>query len=66
MIGSRAHNAHSDPISFIPAGKTVDNINPIPRVKIVNGTLSIDFPDLVVGSAMRANGSAARDDSKGS
>ena len=46
MIRSGANDANVDAIPFVPSCKTVDDVNSIPGVKVVDSALSIDFPDL--------------------
>ena len=46
MIGSRADHADANPVALIPASESIDNIDAISGVQIVNGTFAIDTPDL--------------------
>ena len=47
MIGTRADNSHVDSVSLVPACISIDNVDPIARVEVVNGPFSIDSPDLI-------------------
>src|SRR5262249_15243164 len=42
VIGARTDDPHPDTILRIPAGKTVETIEPLARVQIVNRSLAID------------------------
>jgi hypothetical protein len=46
MIGAGADDANINSISLIPAGETINHVNAVSGVKIVNRTLSVDSPDL--------------------
>ncbi len=46
MVRPGADDAHMDPITFVPTGKAINNIDPISGVEIINRTLSVDSPDL--------------------
>jgi hypothetical protein len=51
MVGASAHHANAYPVTLIPAGISVDDIDAIPSVEVVNGTFTVDAPDLEVLSA---------------
>ena len=52
MVGSGADNSNIDPIAFVPAGITVNHINTVSGVQIINCTFPVDFPHLsYAGSA---------------
>lgn len=46
VISARADDAHADPVALIPACKAVDDVDAIPGVEVVDGTLAVDAPDL--------------------
>ena len=46
MICSGANHANVDAIPLIPTGKAIYDVNAIPGVQVVDGSFSIDFPDL--------------------
>jgi hypothetical protein len=48
MVGARADNADTDPVLFVPASIAVDDVDAVAGVEVVDGTLSVDFPDLGV------------------
>lgn len=48
MVGSGAYNADAYSVALIPTSVTVDNIDAIPSVEVVNGTLAVDTPDLSI------------------
>lgn len=46
MVGSGADDADIDAVSLIPSCEAVDDVDAIPCVQVVDGALSVDFPDL--------------------
>lgn len=46
MISTGADDANIDPVSFIPTGEAIDDINSVPGIQIVDGAFSVDFPHL--------------------
>ena len=46
VVGASADNAHSDPVLLVPSRKTVNDVDSVSGVEVVNGTLAVDFPDL--------------------
>ena len=46
MVGAGADHANIDPVLLIPSRKTVDDVDTIASVQVVDSTLSVDFPDL--------------------
>lgn len=46
MVGTCADNADVYPVALIPASETVDNVDAIPRVEVIDGTLSVNAPNL--------------------
>ena len=59
MVGSSTDDADADPIPFIPASKTVDDIDAISRIQVVDSSLAIDFPSLLnpdVRKGLKMNG----------
>jgi hypothetical protein len=46
MIGASAHHSDAYPVALIPSGKSIDDIDAVPGVEVVNGTLTVNTPDL--------------------
>jgi hypothetical protein len=46
MIGASAHHTDAYPVALVPAGVSVDDIDAVPGVEVVNGTFAVDPPDL--------------------
>jgi len=46
VVGAGAHDAHADTVALIPAGESVNDIDAVPGVEVVDGTLTVDAPDL--------------------
>jgi hypothetical protein len=46
VIGAGAHHSDAYPVALIPSGKSIDDIDAVPGVEVVNGTLTVDTPDL--------------------
>lgn len=47
MVCSGADNSHVDAILLVPSCETIDNIDSIPGIQVVDSTFSVDFPDLL-------------------
>jgi hypothetical protein len=47
MVGTRADNTNVDAVALVPAGETIDNIDTVASVEVVDSTLAVDTPDLV-------------------
>jgi hypothetical protein len=50
MVGTSADHADTYPVALIPSRVSIDNIDAIPGVEVVNGTLTVDAPDLKIVS----------------
>ncbi|GAA5230934.1 hypothetical protein GCM10025794_35450 [Massilia kyonggiensis] len=48
MVGACADDTDTDAVSFIPAGITINNIDAVTSVEVVNSTLTVDAPDLMI------------------
>lgn len=48
MVGSRANNADFDAVFWVPACITIKDIDKIPSVEVVDGTLAVDFEGVFV------------------
>jgi hypothetical protein len=48
MVGASAHDTNAYPVALVPAGESIDDIDAIPGVEVINGTLTVDAPDLEV------------------
>jgi hypothetical protein len=46
MVGAGADDANADAVLLVPSRVTVNDVDPIPRVEVVNSTLAVDLPDL--------------------
>lgn len=53
MVGTGADDPDADPVSLIPAGKAVDDVDAVARVEIVDSAFAVDAPDLNGVSAVR-------------
>jgi hypothetical protein len=49
VVGAGADDAHADPVLLIPAGVTVDDVDAVAGVEVVDSTLTVDLPYLEVG-----------------
>lgn len=48
MVGAGADNADVDAIALVPAGEAIDNVDAVAGVQVVDGTLTVDPPDLCI------------------
>jgi hypothetical protein len=46
MVGASADDSYAYPVTLVPAGKSIDNVDAFPGVEVVNGTFAVDAPDL--------------------
>lgn len=46
MVSAGAHNADTDAVTLVPAGVSINDINAVPCVEVIDGTFSVDSPDL--------------------
>ena len=46
MVSTSADNSYAYPVTLIPASKSVNDVDAVPGVEVVNGTLTVDAPDL--------------------
>ena len=49
MVRSCADDSDVDSVAFIPSSKTIDDVNAIPCVQVIDSAFSVDFPDLTQG-----------------
>jgi hypothetical protein len=54
MVGASTHDTDAYPVTLVPAGKSIDDIDAVPGVEVVNGALAVDAPDLESQSVNRA------------
>lgn len=47
VVGTSADNADVDPVALVPSGETIDDIDAASGVEVVDGTFSVDTPDLL-------------------
>lgn len=48
VVGTRADDADLDLVLLVPSCETVDNVDAIPGVEVIDGTLTVNLPDLQV------------------
>lgn len=48
MVGASADDTNADTVLLIPSGVTVNNVDAVSSVKVVDGTLAVDLPDLEI------------------
>jgi len=46
MVGTSTDNTDADSVALVPSGVTIDNVDAVSRVKVVDGTFAVDFPHL--------------------
>jgi hypothetical protein len=46
VVCTSAHDSDLDPVLLVPSCKTVDDVDAISGVEVVDGTFSVDSPDL--------------------
>jgi ACT domain-containing protein len=46
MVGAGADDTDTDPVALIPTGETVDNVDTVAGVEVIDSTLTVDTPDL--------------------
>ena len=46
VVGTSANNSDLDPVALIPAGETIDNVDAVAGVEVVDSALAVDTPDL--------------------
>jgi hypothetical protein len=46
MVGTGADNSDVDAVPLVPAGVAINDVDSVPGVEVVDGTFSIDLPDL--------------------
>jgi hypothetical protein len=47
MVRASANHSYAYPVALIPASESIDDVDAVPGVEIVDGTLTVDAPDLV-------------------
>lgn len=48
MVGTSANNTNVDAVAGVPAGETVDDVDAVAGVEVVNGTLAVNSPYLSI------------------
>jgi hypothetical protein len=51
VICAGADNADAYPVALVPTGKSIDDIDAVPGVEVVNRTFAVDTPDLIMSLA---------------
>jgi hypothetical protein len=46
MVGAGADHAHVDPVALIPASISIDDVDAVAGVEVIDRTFSVDEPDL--------------------
>ena len=46
MVGTSADNTDVDAVALVPAGETIDNVDAVAGVQVVDSTLAVDTPHL--------------------
>ena len=46
MVGARADNADADTVALIPASESIDNVDAVSSVEVVDSTLTVNTPNL--------------------
>lgn len=46
MVSTSADDTNADAVLLVPAGITVDDIDAVAGVEVVDSTLTVDLPDL--------------------
>jgi hypothetical protein len=46
MVGTSADDANAYPVALVPAGEAINDVDAVPGVEVVDGTLTVDTPDL--------------------
>jgi hypothetical protein len=46
VVGTSADHTDIDAVALVPAGVAIDNVNAVAGVQVVDGTFTVDTPDL--------------------
>ena len=46
MIGTCTDDTNTDAVTLVPAGKAINDIDAVASVQVIDGTLTVDTPDL--------------------
>jgi hypothetical protein len=46
VVSASANHADSDPVALVPSGVTINDVDSVPGVQVVDSTLAVDSPDL--------------------
>lgn len=46
MVGTSADDTDAYPVALVPSSKSIDDIDAVSGVEVVNGTFTVDAPDL--------------------
>lgn len=46
MVGTSADDSNSDSVLLIPAGETIDNVDSVAGVEVIDSTFAVNLPDL--------------------
>jgi hypothetical protein len=54
MVSTGAHHANAYPVALVPSSISINNVDAVPGVEVVNRTLAVDSPDLELGVSKSA------------
>lgn len=46
MVGTCADNADAYPVALVPTSKSIDNVDTVASVEVIDSTFTVDAPDL--------------------
>jgi hypothetical protein len=46
MVGTSADNTNVDAVTLVPAGETIDNVDTVAGIEVVDSTLAVNTPHL--------------------
>jgi hypothetical protein len=52
MVGTSTHHTDTYPVALVPSSEAINDIDAVPGVEVVNGTLTVDTPDLEMRLAL--------------
>jgi hypothetical protein len=56
MVSTSADNANAYPVALVPASKSIDNVDAVAGVEVVNSALTVDAPYLPIALATCTSG----------
>lgn len=52
MVGTSADDTDADSVAGVPSCVTIDNVDTVPGVEVVDGTFTVDTPDLYISVSL--------------